>query len=550
MLYNLKFIIMKHIKEINFGDDCRSELMKGVDIVADAVSSTMGAQGRNVIYETQFGKPKSTKDGVTVANQVFLEKPLQSLGAELVKEAAEKTVNECGDSTTNTTVLAREIMKLSNKEVDKGAHPIELKRGIESATQEILSIINKKRVKLKKKDYFNVANISANNDRELGKVISDAFKKAGKNGVVLHDKSATNETHIKMSEGMLIERGFSNKTMITDTGAATMELDKPYLFICDKPIDNINEIMFLYEHLHELKKQGKNASVLIIGELSQKVEEIISVNRYKHNANLFYVKAPAHASKRTDFLEDIAIATGAKMMRKDSTDSYASLGVGILGQCKSVKSTERETVLDIFEENFREGIDAQIKTLEQLKSKASSTRHKLQKSFLEERIAKLSCSVATIMVGANSEVELDEKIDRVDDAVNALRSAVEEGILLGGGLALFNASFELIRNSKNTEDFNKGYCIIQEAIRKPFIQILENAGVNDVEDVESSIFTSESESLGYNVSTFEYCDFYKEGIIDPHKAIRCALQNASSVASTFLLTNTTISIKRDESNTK
>jgi len=542
---------MKHIKEIKFGKESRDELIEGINIVADAVSSTMGAQGRNVLYETTYGKPKSTKDGVTVANNTFLEKPLHSLGAEIIKEAAEKTVNECGDSTTNTTVLSREIISLANQEVNKGAHPIQLKRGIESATEEVLGILNNDRVRLKKKDYYNVAHISSNNDKELGKVISDAFRKAGKNGVVLHDKSATDYTHIQMSEGMLVERGFSNKTMITDKTSNVMDLEEPYLFICDKKIDNINEIKIILDFIKHNRQQGKDVNVLIIGELEQKVEDIISQNRRTNGLKLFYVKAPAHASKRTDLLEDLSIATGANFIRRDSTDNFAALGFDVFGKCKRVKSTDSETIIDPYKEEYQEAIDEQISTLKELKSKASSTRHKLQKSFLEERIAKLSCSVATIMVGANSEVELDEKIDRVDDAVHSLKSAIEEGILLGGGLALYNASFGINRDSKNSEDFNKGYQVVQEAIRKPFRQIIINAGLeNEIDEIENHIANSDNKGIGYDVSAFEYCDFYEKGIIDPHKAIRCALQNSSSVASTFLLTNTTITIKRDESNSK
>lgn len=542
---------MKHIKELKFGRESRDELIKGINVVADAVSSTMGAQGRNVLYETTYGKPKSTKDGVTVANNTFLEEPLHSLGAEIIKEAAEKTVNECGDSTTNTTVLSREIIKLANDEVNKGAHPIQLKRGIEYATEKVLNALKEDRVKLKKRDYYNVAHISSNNDKALGKVISDAFKKSGKNGVVLHDKSSTDDTHIMMSEGMLIERGYSNKTMITDKTSNVMELEEPYLFICDKKIDNINEIKIILDFIKAKRQEGKDVNVLIIGELEQKVEDIISQNRRTNGLKLFYVKAPSHASKRTDLLEDLAVATGANLIRRDSTDNFAALGFDVFGRCKKVKATDKETIIDPFKNEFQEAINDQISTLNKLKSKASSTRHKLQKSFLEERIAKLSCSVATIMVGANSEVELDEKIDRVDDAIHSLRSAIEEGIVLGGGLALYNASFKISRDSKNTEDFNKGFKVVQEAIRKPFRQIISNAGLEDkLKDIENDIMSSDSNSLGYNVSTFEYSDFYKDGIIDPHKAIRCALQNASSVASTFLLTNTTITIKRDESNSK
>lgn len=542
---------MAHIKDLVFDEKCRRELLNGVNVTADAVSSTMGAQGRNILYETVYGKPKSTKDGVTVSKQIFLEDPIESLGSELVKEAAEKTVKECGDSTTNTIVLSREMMKLADEEVNKGSHPIELKRGIEKATADILSIIKNKRKKIKKKDYFNVANVSANNDKELGKIISDAFLKAGKNGVVLHDKSATEETHVNLSEGMLIDRGYSNRQMVTNKTSDMMQIENPYIFVCDREIDNINEIMFLVDFITQKRKNNETANVLIIGELSKKVEELISANRIKHGLTLFYLKAPSHASKRTDLLEDIAIATGAKFMRKDTTDNYAALGLDILGRCKKVESTKNETILDIDKDKYGEEISNQISMLEEMKEKIHYTNQELQRKFVEERIAKLSCSVATIMVGANSEVELDEKIDRVDDAVNALKSAVEEGILLGGGLALYNASFELSRDSKNSEDFNKGYKILQEAIRKPFRQILQNAGVKDVEEVENYIMSLDNDTTSYNVSTFEYCDFYKQGIIDPHKAIRCALQNASSVASTFLLTNTTITIKRNnESNIK
>jgi len=535
------------VKELSSSAECRQGVLEGVNQLADKVSCTMGAQGRNILYETKFGKAKSTKDGVTVAKEIFLEKPLHSLGAELIKEAAEKTVNECGDSTTNTVVLSREIMKLANDAINKGCHPIQLKRGIESATKDIIDLLAKKRVRLKKKDYFNVANISANNDKVLGKIISDAFKKAGKNGVVLHDKSHDETTHIKTWEGMLIDRGVANRDMVTNPSLGTMEIENPYVFVCDKPIDDHNEIMFLFEFLHKQKQQGKDESVVIIGELDKKVEAIISYNRRKNNTKVFYLKAPSFASKRTDLMEDIALATGSTLMRKDSTDNYAALGVGILGQCKKIFSNETETILDIDKEKYQEKIDNKIKELESLKSKASSTRHKMQKKFLEERIGKLSCSVATIMVGANSEIELDEKIDRVDDSVNALRSAIEEGIVLGGGLALYNASYDLYRDScKYHNDFIKGYCVLQEAIRKPLRQILQNAGVESADETEEKIFDSDNENTGYNVSTFEYCDFYKEGIIDPHKAIRCALQNASSVASTFLLTDGTITIKREQ----
>lgn len=538
---------MKLVKELVFGDDSRKELIQGINKVADAVSSTMGAQGRNVIYEAVGGKPKSTKDGVTVANEIFLENPIHSLGAELLKEAARKTVDECGDSTTSTVVLAREIINQADKKVNEGCHPIELKKGIEAATKDVLNILHKKKKRLTKKDYFNIANISANNDRELGKIISDAFKKAGASGVVLYDKSQTEQTYIRTFEGMLIERGYANKNMINKKETATMEVENPYLFICDRTIDNFKELIFLYSFIAEQQKQGKKAEVVIIGELAPDVEHILSANRIKGNTQVYYIKAPAHASRRKDLMEDLALATGADFISKERGDNYDSLGYDIFGQCKKIVSDKNETVLEPYPNQNKEAVDAQIKTLLALKKNGKDHINKSQKKFIDERIAKLSCSISTIMVGANSTVELDEKIDRVDDAVQALRAAVAEGYLIGGGLALYNASYELNRDSRNTKDFNEGQKIIQTAIRKPFRQILENAGVQDCSEVEDYIVNSNQENLGYDVSLFEYKDFIKNGIIDPYKAIKCALQNASSVAGTFILTNTTITIKREKS---
>lgn len=537
----------KHIKNLNFGKDARSELMKGINLVGDSVGSTMGARGRNILYETAGGKPKSTKDGVTVANQIFLDNPLHSIGAELIKEASENTVNECGDATTGTIVLAREIIKLANDEVNKGSSPIELKRGVDDATKDILEILTKSKKNIKKKDYFDIANISSNNDKDLGKVISEAFSKAGKNGAVLHDKSDNNETTVSVSDGMLIDRGYSNKTMITDIKKDVMELDNPYIFVSDKVIDNFGELRYIFEFI--LKEKKNKVPLLIIGELSRETEDLLNANKNKNNIQVFYLKAPSFGSKRTELLDDIALSTGTHFFKKDSTDLYEVIGVQGLGRCESVKSTSESTILKIKNKD-NESVNSRIKDLEALKKKANANRYKLQRQFLEERIAKLSCSVATIKVGANSEVELDEKIDRVDDAVNALKSAIQEGIVLGGGLALFNASFALDIDSKKSEDYIKGYHVVQQACRKPISQILENAGA-DVDDILNEITSFDKASIGYDVNRYEFADFYKTGIIDPYKAIRASLQNASSVASTFLLTNTTITIKRNyESNTQ
>ena len=528
------------VKEIKKEKEAREELLKGINIAADMIGATMGYLGRNIIYETQGGKPKSTKDGVTVAREVFLEEPLHSLGAELLKEACNKTVDECGDSTTNTAVLSQAIIQLANKAVNEGHHPIQVKRGVEDATKEVLRILKLSKKRVTKKDYFHVANISANSDKELGKIISDAFIKSGKNGKVLHDKSPNDKTYIELTEGLPIERGWANRFMINNTNKEILELENPYLFVCDKTIDSIQEIKFLYEFIGRANQK----SVVIIGELDNKTEQLVNANRARNNFNLFYIKAPSFGSKRTDLLQDIAIATGATFLHKSMGDSYESMGSGVLGQCKSLKATKNETVIQIDNIN-QEAINAQVKNLSEISSRLNNNNQKMQKDFIEERIAKLSCSVAKIMVGANSEVELYEKIDRVDDAVNALKSAIEEGIVLGGGVALLRIAEKAVTLNMD-ESYAKGFYLLTEAIKAPFKKILFNGGyAQESENIAKQIIKNNDNS-GFDVSTGEIVDMYKEGIIDPHKAIRCALQNASSIASTFLLTEGTINIKREE----
>lgn len=530
------------VRTVRFKDDARSRLLKGVEVVAEAVGSTMGAKGRNVMFETLGGLPKVTKDGVTVAKQIFLRDPVESMGAEAIKEAADKTVEDCGDSTTNTVVLASSIIRKAHQAVDKGGSPNELKRGAEQACIDVLESLKKNKVNIKKRDYYNIAKISANNDAELGKIISDAFKKAGKNGVVKHERSSTGNTYVETSNGMLVESGYSDKTMVTNPMSDTMELEKPYLLVCDKEIDNIKEIDFLFEFVY--KTHENKHPLVIIGELDRSVVNILAANRIKHKLNVFYVKAPSFGSKRKDFLSDIALATGATLVEKNGMDNLSSLGTKILGVCNKVVSDKEKTIIDVDKDFVRDEIDIKIKELEKTITSYRGRHYKLQKEFLKDRIAKLSCAVSTIMVGANSEVELNEKIDRVDDAVNALKSAIEEGIVLGGGLALFNASYDVSVPESKSKDFNRGYRIILDSIRQPMRQILSNAEAN-VPEIMEEIGSMEKLTVGFNVDTMELCEFYKEGIIDPHKAIRSALENASSVALTFLLTDTTINITRE-----
>ena len=525
----IKLSIM-NIKEITFGENAREKILNGVNLVADAVSSTMGAKGRNVLIETEGGLPKITKDGVSVSRSIFLEDPIESVGAELIKQSAKKTVDDCGDSTTSTVVLAREFMRLAHEEVNNGAHPILLQKGMVEAVKQAIKQLEDSSVKLTQKDYSNVATISANNDRELGDVIAKAFKLAGKNGVVNYERSLDEKTFVAKSSGLKIERGFKNSFMATDKKSNKIEMDSPYVFVCEKKIEALQQILPLLK-----KSKEEDRWILILGEMEQTVLNLLMTNIIKHNLKIRFIEAPNFGSKRSDLLSDISVATGAVMVRNQGTDNIEAVCTKYLGSCDNFVSTSKESFINVNKELYQDDIDKEIKVLKELKKKSDSG---LAKDFLEERIAKLSCSIATIYVGAVSDVEMEEKIDRVDDAVNAMKSAIEEGILSGGGLALFNASYKLNCNREETSDFIKGFCLAKKAMRKPMYQIVENAGLEvDLDD---------DENIGLNVLTGEKVNMFEAGIIDPHKVIRCALQNSASVAQTFLMTNTVINIKRNK----
>jgi len=526
---------MSNIKEVRFGLDARSEILKGVNTVADAVSSTMGAKGRNVLIETQGGLPKITKDGVTVSKNIFLESPLESLGAEIIKQAAEKTVEDCGDSTTTTVVLARELMNLAEVEVEKGAHPILLKEGISDAVKQVTNHLKSKALRLKKRDYNNVARISANNDKELGDTIAKAFKLAGKNGVVTYERSMDEITSVKKSNGLKIDRGLLNQYMVTDEKTNRMELENPYIFVCNKKIESFQQIIPLFK-----KSKQEDKWILIIGEMERSVANLFTANIIKHKLKVRFVDAPSFGSKRNALMEDIATATGSILVKNEGTDNIESVCLDYLGTAKGFTCSDKESFLDVDKERYQDAIDLKVNELLELKK---NTKKSIASKFLDERIAKLSCSIATIQVGAISDVELEEKIDRVDDAVNATQSAIEEGVLVGGGLALFNASYKVSYSNDNHKDYKLGFMITINAIRKPIKQILTNAGAN-VDDVISEIENNQDENIGYDVLSNKMVNMLKAGIIDPHKVIRCALQNAASVSQTFLLTDTSINIKR------
>ncbi len=524
-----------NIKEVRFGEDARSEILKGVNIVGDAVSSTMGAKGRNILIETQGGLPKITKDGVSVSRSIFLEEPLQSLGAELIKQSAEKTVDDCGDSTTTTVVLARELMNLSEEAISKGAHPIFLKNGISDATQKAVEHLKKKAIKIKTKDYKNVARISANNDTELGDTIAKAFKLAGKNGVVNYEPSMNEKTYVTKSDGLKIDRGFTSPYMATDKKTNRIEMKDPLVFVCDKKIEHLSQILPLFKRTKE-----EDVPILIIGEMDNQELNLFISNIIKHNLKIRFIQAPSFGSKRKDLMNDIAIATGAVMIKNEGTDNIESVCNKFLGKAKSFTANDKESFLDIDKERYQEDIDKQIKWL---KDSKKGKPKGVALSFIDERIAKLSCSIAKISVGAVSDVERDEKIDRVDDAVNATKSAIEEGILPGGGLALFNASYHIGYDKDMPQDHKLGFSIAVKAMRKPIKQILENAG-EDYEIIVSEIENNEDEDIGYDVLSSKMCNLLDNGIIDPHKVVRCAIQNATSVAQTYILTNGAINIKR------
>ena len=509
------------VKALSFGSDAKDKVFAGIDKLTQAVSSTLGASGKCVILEDFMGRPMITKDGVTVANSVNLRDPVENIGATLIKEAARKTVSEAGDGTTTATVLAHSLLKeANNKQTSESLRKI--KEDIQKACDNTIKYLEKVVVPVEGDMIDQVATISSNNDKELGSIIGEAFKKVGKNGTVMMDADGkTGETTVEVVSGSQINQGYANQNFVTDTGKQTVTLEKPLILLVSSPISIVRKIQTVLEYA-----VTNNRSILIIGELDKQPMAALVMNKVKGNIKANVVAPPGFNFWKKDFLDDIAAVTGATHINEEYGDDIDLITPDMLGECERAISDSKSTVLKITKipEEAKERIDS---IEEQLKSLDPS----LRTEKLEERLAILSGNVAVISVGANSDVELKEKKDRVDDAIHATKAAVKEGIVPGGGVALLNAANNIKEKSDGTD-------IFIEAIKYPYKKILENASLEYV--------PQKGKGKGINVVTGETVNMIKEGIIDPLLVTKSALKNAVSVASTILSTDCVISNMREE----
>ncbi|MCB9747722.1 MAG: chaperonin GroEL [Candidatus Omnitrophica bacterium] len=515
-------------KQLQFDDEARRSILRGVEKLARAVKVTMGPKGRNVVLDKKFGSPTVTKDGVTVAKEIELEDPFENMGAQMVKEVAEKTSDNAGDGTTTATVLAESIFREGLKNVTAGANPMALKRGIDLAVEKIVIKIQalSKKIDLKNiKEVEQVATIAANSDNVIGKKIAEAFEAVGKDGVITVEESKTINTELKIVEGMQFDQGYLSPYFSTDMEKMVCVLDEPYILICEKKITNIKDVLPL------LEKVAKSGSPLLI--ISEDVEgealATLVVNNMRKTLSCAAVKAPGYGDRRKAMLQDIAVLTGGKAVTEDLGLKLESIDLKDLGRAKKVKiDKDNTTIVE------GAGKTAEIKArIAQIKNQIDTTDSSYDKEKLQERLAKLSGGVAIINVGAATETEMKEKKARVEDALHATRAAVEEGIVPGGGVALLR-TIEDLDTLKLKGDEKTGADIIRNAIEAPVRQLATNAGLEGSVIVER--LKKEAKNIGYDINQDDYVDMLKSGVIDPAKVTRTALQNAASIASLLLTT--------------
>jgi chaperonin GroEL len=527
-------------KQISFSKDAREKLLSGVDQLADAVVCTLGPSGRNVIIEQQMGNPTSTKDGVTVAKAVELEDVVENIGAQLVKQVSIKTGDEAGDGTTTSTLLAREIYKQGLQELEN-SNAVEVKRGIDIATKEVVKYLQNEYSKdiTDEAQIKQVATISGNNDPEVGTLIATAMDKVGRDGVVTIEESKTGETYLETVEGMQFGRGYKSPYFVTDNATMTAVLDNPLILITEKRIQHVKEMLPLLEAVSQ-----QNKSLLIISDdLDGEALSTLVVNKMRGILKVVAVKAPEFGDKKKAMLEDIAALTGGTVVSEEKGMKLDKFNQDWFGKARKV-TVGKDTTTIVDGKGTEEAITERIENLKEL---IDNTVSPYEKEILQDRLAKLVGGVAMVHVGGHTEVEMKEKKDRVDDALHATKAALEEGILPGGGIALLNASDHLegILEGDLTShpDQEKGINIIIRAIRKPFEQILLNAGETQetIHERMYELVQGESKWRGFNPRTGKYVDMLETGIIDPTKVTRLALENAASVAGTMLITECVIS---------
>ena len=524
-------------KEINFSDDARNKLYNGVKKLNDAVKVTMGPRGRNVLIQKSFGAPAITKDGVSVAKEIELKDTIENMGASLVREVASKTNDEAGDGTTTATVLAHAIFKEGLRNVTAGANPIEVKRGMDKFAAAVIEELKKASKKVSgKTEIAQVATISANNDSAVGDLISEAMEKVGKDGVITVEEAKSINDELNVVEGMQFDRGYLSPYFITNPDKMIVELNSALVLLFDKKITNLKDLLPVLE---QVQKTGK--PLLIIAEdIEGEALATLVVNKLRGVLNISAVKAPGFGDRRKAMLEDIAILTGGAVISEELGRTLESASLADLGKAERIVIDKDNTTI-VNGAGEKKAINARIS---QIKAQIAETTSDYDKEKLQERLAKLSGGVAVIKVGAATETEMKEKKDRVDDALNATKAAVDEGIVIGGGAALIKASLSVKLDLKGDEKI--GADIVKRALFAPLRQIAENAGF-DAGVVANGVAENKDKKFGFNAANGEYVDMFKAGIIDPVKVERIALQNAVSVASLLLTTEATVSeIKEDK----
>ncbi len=522
-------------KQISFNTEARDRMRKGIDALANAVKTTLGPKGRNVVIQKSFGAPQVTKDGVTVAKEIELEDPVENMGAQLVKEVASKTADQAGDGTTTATVLAQGMVAAGMKYVAAGANPMDLKRGIDKAKDAVIANLRKQSEKIG--DDFSkiqqVGAISANNDEEIGTLIADAMKRVSKDGVITVEEAKGTDTYVEEVMGMQFDRGYLSPYFVTNAEDMKTEYEHPLILIHDKKISSTQEIIPVLE-----KAASAGRPLLIIAEdVESQALGLLVVNRLRGGLKVVAVKAPGFGDRRKAMLEDIAILTGGTVISEEKGYKLENTELAHLGSCEKI-TVDKDNTTIVDGAGKQKDIKARIG---QIKQQIDSTTSDYDKEKLQERLAKLSGGVAVLYVGASTEVEMKEKKDRVDDALHATRAAVEEGIVTGGGVALVRTITALEKLVGSNDDENLGISIVRKALEAPLRIIAENAGVEG--SVVLQAVLSSKGSFGYNAKTNQYEDLKKAGVIDPTKVTRIAVENAASIAGMILTTEAVINDK-------
>jgi chaperonin GroEL len=524
-------------KEIRLGDEARRAILKGVNVLADTVKTTLGPRGRNVLIEKTFGSPSVTKDGVTVAKEIELTDKFENMGAQMVREVASKTSDVAGDGTTTATVLAQAIYKEGIKLLAAGHNPVDLKRGVDKAVADVVSELKTLSTPIKgEKEIAQVGTISANNDETIGNIIAEAMEKVGKEGVITVEEAKSMETTLELVEGMQFDRGYISPYFVTDAERMEAVIEDPYILIHEKKLSSMKDLLPVLE---QVARSGKPL-VIIAEDIEGEALATLVVNKLRGTLTCCAVKAPGFGDRRKAMLEDIAILTGGRAITEELGIKLEGLTLNDLGRARRV-TVDKDNTTIVDGAGPKDAIEGRVK---QIRAQIEETTSDYDREKLQERLAKLVGGVAVIRVGAATESEMKEKKARVEDALHATRAAVEEGIVPGGGVALLRASIKLEASKSDNPTTQAGVAIVKKALEEPIRQIAENAGVDGSIVIEK--VRQGSGSFGFNAATEVYEDLMEAGIIDPTKVTRFALQNAASVASLLLMTEASIAEKPKE----